>query len=153
MKTRWMIKVESKIKEAPRGAPFILFTRSLVPATYCLKWSMKWTYGRSVNWFTLRLIFWVHIDILSSFNDSRSFTRYLTTANKYQPMNDRFTRTTASLTEVVESWILLQPIYTNDSEHPNESWMPSPIDIYERFVYIRTIRNTRMSPGCLLLSI
>ena len=63
MKTRWMIKVESKIKDAPRGAPFILFSCALVPVMYWLKWNVKWTVTRSewsLNSSTLRLIFWVY---------------------------------------------------------------------------------------------
>ena len=34
--------VESKIKDAPRGAPFILFSRALVPVMYWLEWSEVW---------------------------------------------------------------------------------------------------------------
>ena len=131
MKTRWMIKVESKIKQAPRGAPFISITRSLKPVTYWLKWSVKWTYEWSLNWFTLRLIFWVHIDILSSFNNYRSFTRYFTTANKYKP---------------ISTWT----IDSLELQHHSRKWL-SPGFFSNR--YIRTIRNTRTSPGCLLLSI
>ena len=136
MKTRWMIKVESKIKEAPRGAPFILITRSLMPVTYWLKWSVKWTYEWSLNWFTLRLIFWVHIDILSSFNDYRSFTRYFTTANKYKPIS-AWTIESLHLQHHSRKWLspgfLLQSIYTNASTWMSPGWLP--LSIYTNGLY------------------
>ena len=68
------------------------------------------------------------IDILSSL---RSITRYSTGANKYKPIS----------TWMVDSHEL--------EHHPRlvqhmmaESWIPSPIDIYERVRYIRTISST-----------
>ena len=142
MKTRWMIKVESKIKDAPRGAPFILLSRSLVPGTYWLKWSeVWWELWLEYAW-TLHLILRVHFDISSSLQDSRRITRYSTTANKCKPsstwMSDSLKLKHHS-SEWLSSGFLLQSIYTND------------FDIYERFQAHECLIHTNwwLSPGLL----
>ena len=133
MKTRWMIKVESKIKDAPRGAPFILLSRSLVPGTYWLKWSeVWWELWLEYAW-TLHLKFRVHFDISSSLQDSRRITRYSTTANKYKSsstwmVDSLVLKHHSRLGRHMNGWVLDSfsnryirtiSIYTNDSKHMN----------------------------------
>ena len=120
--------VESKIKDAPRGAPFILFLRALVPGMYWLKWSVKWTvthYEWSLNSSTLlRLIFWVH--------SGASLDIPLVLINTNQLAHEWLIHTNWGIThDLVSTWVA-------------ESWIPSQIDIYERVRYIRTISSTWM---------
>ena len=123
--------VESKIKDAPRGAPFILFSRALVPVMYWLKWSVKWTVTRyewsyewSLNSSTVRLIFWVH--------SKASLDIPLVLINTNQLAHEWLIHTNWSIThDLFSTWVA-------------ESWIPSPINIYERVRYIRTISSTWM---------
>ena len=121
MKTRWMIKVESKIKEAPRGAPLLFW--SLAP--WCLlrtDWSEVWSERTNEVWtdsrydwyFEFILIFWVH-----STTQGASLDISLLLINTNQ-------------------WT----IDSLELQHHARKWL-SP----------GSIRNTRTSPGCLLLSI
>ena len=133
MKTRWMIKVESKIKDAPRGAPFILFSCALVPVMYWLKWNVKWTVTRSewsLNSSTLRLIFWVYSKTQAA---SRDIPLLLINTNN---PHDLFSTWMIDTYELEHHSRLVQ--------HMAESWIPSPTDIYERVQYIRTISSTWM---------
>ena len=128
MKTRWMIKVESKIKDAPRGAPFILLSRSLVPGTYWLEWSeVWWELWLEYAW-TLHLILRVHSDISSSLQDSSaSLDIPLLLINTNQVVHEWVIHSNWSITQV-NGWVLDSfsnryirtiSIYTNDSKHMN----------------------------------
>ena len=120
--------VESKIKDAPRGAPFILFSCALVPVMYWLKWSVKstgtryeWSYEWSLNSSTVRLIFWVH--------SKASLDIPLVLINTNQLAHEWLIHTNWSIThDLFSTWVA-------------ESWIPSPIDIYERVRYTNDFKH------------
>ena len=134
MKTRRMIMtVESKIKDAPRGAAFILFSRALMPGTYWLKWSVthyEWTLSSP----TLRLIFSVHS---MTQGVSLHIPLLLINANAH----DLFSTWVAHEWLIHSNWSITHDLF---STWLAESWIPSPIDIFERVRYIRTISSTWM---------
>ena len=143
MKTRWMIKVESKIKDAPRGAPFILFSRALMPVTYWLKWSVT-RYEWTLSSLTLRLIFWVH----SKTNKCKRSRLIQHKSGTWMVDSHKLEHHSRLVQHMSGTWM----VDSHELEHHSrlvqrmmaESWIPSPIDIYEWVRYILTISSTWM---------
>ena len=148
MKTRWMIKVESKIKRGATGRTLLFW--SLAP--WCLlrtDWSEVWTDSRYDWYFEFILIFWVHstttgasLDISLLLINTNQFAHERSNHSTYSithgrgwvldSFSNRYIRTQAHewvLDDFPYRYIRTVCIHTNDSEHLNESWMSSSIDL------------------------
>ena len=132
MKTRWMIKVESKIKRGATGRTLLFW--SLAP--WCLlrtDWSEVWTDSRYDWYFEFILIFWVH-----STTTGASLDISLLLINTNQFAHERSNHSTYSITHG-SGWVLdsFSNRYIRTQAH---EWV---LDDFP-YRYIRTIPSTWM---------